>query len=222
MGKTGIQKTPFLITVALLVVFGGLSYILRYTTVTPDRPADFDQLPLEYKDWQGEEHIFSEVTYQVLQATSTTMRSYTHPQLDNSQPGLFIGYFEDQKYGAQIHSPRHCLPGGGWGIMSHTVTTLEINGRSLPVNRLIIGARNVRQLMYYWFETRSGIITNEFALKFDLFKNALLMRPTDAAFIRLTLFLPQGKTEQEGEQVLQNFLSDFLPKIENSLPFESR
>jgi EpsI family protein len=86
---------------------------------------------------------------------------------------------------------------------------------------VIIGAKESRQLMYYWFETRSGTITSEFALKFNLFLNALFMKPTDAAFIRLTVDIPPGGSIKTGEEVLHKFLTDFLTPIENSLPFNS-
>jgi EpsI family protein len=221
MEKTGISKAAVHTLIALLIVFGGLSYLLRYMSVKHDRPAEFDRIPIEHSGWQGEEHTFSEATYEILKATSSTVRSYTHPHIGDLKPTLFIAYFEDQKYGSQIHSPRHCLPGGGWGILSHIEENLTIDDHEFGINRLIIGDRKHKQLMYYWFETRSGTITNEFMLKFDLFKNALFMRPTDAAFIRVTVYLPPGKTEQEGEQILKNFLSDYLPQIENSLPFKN-
>jgi len=86
---------------------------------------------------------------------------------------------------------------------------------------VVMGARENLQLMYYWFETRSGSLTSEFALKFNLFLNALFMRPTDAAFVRLTVSLPPGKKLKDAEQVLESYLSDFYEQIENSLPFNS-
>jgi len=220
MEKTGIQKTGFRIIIILLIIAGGFSYLLRFTTVKPDKLAEFEQIPHETEEWQGEEILFSATTYEILKATSTTLRTYSGP--DNSAVSLFIGYFEDQKYGSQIHSPRHCLPGGGWGILAHLAKEIEINSRDIPINWLIIGDRDLRQLMYYWFETRSGYIRNEFALKFDLVKNALLMRPTDAAFVRLTVAVPPGRDLSYGDEILKDFLEEFYPEIENSLPFKSR
>jgi EpsI family protein len=219
MEKARIQASGLGLILVLLLVSGALAYTLRYMKVEPDRMADFERLPMENGKWKAEEMIFSEMTYEILKATKTTMRAYDSGE--ELIPVLFIGYFEDQKYGSQIHSPRHCLPGSGWGIMSHRQEKIEINGRILPINRVIIGARDNRQLMYYWFETRSGTLTSEFALKFNLFLNALFMRPTDAAFVRLTVNIPQGAPQKTAEDVLHDFLSDFLEPIENSLPFNS-
>jgi EpsI family protein len=219
MEKTRIQTASFRLILILLVLTGALTYTLRYLQVEPDKMADFSLVPQVLGDWRGEEYEFSQVTYDILKATSTTMRAYRSDA--DMIPILFIGYFKDQKYGSQIHSPRHCLPGSGWGILSHRQQIMDFHGISLPINRVVIGNRDDRQLMYYWFETRSGNITSEFALKFNLFLNALLMRPTDAAFIRLTVDLPRGGSEKSGEEILDKFLIDFYDSIENSLPFSS-
>jgi len=220
MEKTGIQKTGFRLIIILLIIAGALTYTLRYLKVEPDRMADFKAIPMSQGEWRSEEIFFSEETYQILKASLSTMRVYRSQ--NRLSPVLFIGYFEDQKYGSQIHSPRQCLPGSGWGILSQRTEEVDINGKKQALNRVIIGAREDRQLMYYWFETRSGTITSEFALKFNLFLNALFMRPTDAAFIRLTVDLPRGTSEKQGEEILHDYLVDFHDSIEKSLPFSSR
>ena len=219
MEKTGIQKTGFRIILALLILTGALSYTLRYIKVEPDSMPDFSLIPMSKAGWTAEEFQFPLSTLEILKATETTMRVYLSDL--PTAPALFIGYFEDQKYGSQIHSPRHCLPGSGWGILSHTQRDIDIDGVSLPINHVVIGNKDNLQLMYYWFETRSGKITGEFSLKFNLFLNALMMKPTDAAFIRLTVNLPPGWTIKQGEEILESYLSDFFQDIENSLPFNS-
>ena len=219
MEKARIQASGFGLIVALLIITGALTYTLRYIRVQPDKIADFSGIPMHTDSWTGEEILFSDETYAIMKATVSTMIAYKSE--DQPGPGLFIAYFQDQKYGAQIHSPRHCLPGSGWGILKHTQEKIHVNGQTLPVNRVLIGARENRQLMYYWFVTRTGVITSEFGLKFNLFMNALFLKPTDAAFVRLTVNLPRGVSEKAGEEELQNFLMDFIMPIEKSLPFGS-
>ncbi len=219
MEKARIQASGIGLIIALLILTGALTYTLRYIRVQPDTIADFSEIPKRDGTWSGEEILFSEETYAIMKATKSIMIAYKSE--DQPGPGLFIAYFQDQKYGAQIHSPRHCLPGSGWGILRHTREKIQINGQALPVNRVLIGARENRQLMYYWFVTRTGVITSEFGLKFNLFLNALFLKPTDAAFVRLTVSLPPGVSEKVGEEELQTFLGDFIMPIEKSLPFGS-
>ncbi len=206
----------YYIVIGLLLVAGALTVMLRYVRVHPERPSDFSVIPLEIDGWDGTEYALSDFTLEVLKATSTTSRRYRRP--DGAEASLFIGYFDDQKYGSQIHSPKHCLPGGGWGILESSPHDIEINGQEFSVNRVVIGNKKMRQVVYYWFRTRSGVLTNEYALKFDLVLNSVRLRPTDAALIRLVVNV-RGPDEAAADTILQDFLASIHESIENSLPF---
>jgi len=208
----------YYVIVALLILSGILALVLRFYRVSPDRPSDFSRIPLEADGWSGREYPLSDFTLEVLKATNTTGRSYR--DADRNVTTLFIGYFEDQKYGSQIHSPRHCLPGGGWGLLEMHPVELEIDGTMMSVNRVLIGNKKMLQVVYYWFRTRSGVLTNEYALKFDLVLNSLRFRPTDAALIRIVAEAPDGN-EATADKILLDFLNTFHDSIENSLPFET-
>jgi EpsI family protein len=190
--------------------------MLRYVRVHPERPSDFSVIPLEIDGWVGTEYALSDFTLEVLKATSTTSRRYRRP--DGAEASLFMGYFDDQRYGSQIHSPKHCLPGGGWGILESGPHDIKINGQEFSVNRVVIGNKKMRQVVYYWFRTRSGILTNEYALKLDLVLNSVQLRPTDAALIRLVVDI-HGSDEAAADMILCDFLASIHESIENSLPF---
>ncbi|HSH00714.1 MAG TPA: EpsI family protein, partial [candidate division Zixibacteria bacterium] len=184
--STPIRRTPLWPALAIILLGGALGLTLRYYQVEPANAPQFAQLPYQFGAYRGAEERFSDETYEILQATETTLRRYQDAR--GVTYWLFVAYFKDQKYGSQIHSPRHCLPGGGWRIEALQDFPIRAdNGFSVDANKLTIERDNHRQLMLYWFETRSGAIHNEFGLKFDLVKNALLFRPTDAAFVRLTV-----------------------------------
>lgn len=209
-----------IIAIVLLVVGGAFGNFLRYTEAAPERPADFDVIPNETEEYDGVERRFSATSYDVLQADTTTLRRYIGPE--GEVYWLFVAYFESQKYGSQIHSPKHCLPGGGWQILLHEQYVLPLpGGISKDVNRLVIADRGNRQLMIYWFETRSGTLHNEFMLKLDLVKNSLLFHPTDAAFVRLTLPLHRDDTIKEATERAERFFRTFYPPVEQALPFGS-
>jgi EpsI family protein len=132
--------------------------------------------------------------------------------------GLFIAYFRDQKYGSQIHSPRHCVPGGGWVVEGLERLPFDLGVRQVTVNRMTIAKKAEVSQMFYWFHTRSGDLASEYALKFDLVKNSLLFSPTDAVIIRLTVS-QRGKTPAECQKVAERFMRDILSDIRKSLPF---
>ena len=208
----------FIVVFCLLVPFGAMAMILRYMVVEPDRPSTLAEVPLNVGDWKGTDYPVDEATASVLQATETLVRDYTNPAGD--YVGIYIGYFHDQKYGSQIHSPRHCLPGGGWVVASLEQVPFNYSGRQIMVNRMTITKKNLVSQMFYWFHTRSGDLTSEYSLKFDLVKNSLLLSPTDAVIIRLTV--PQiNRKAEDCQKVAEKFMQDILGDVRKSLPFST-
>jgi EpsI family protein len=175
----------FVVLLALLIPFGLLAITLRYLVVEPKQPSSLASMPLQIGDWKGEDIPVSQATASVLQATEVLLRDFINAENENI--GLFIAYFRDQKYGSQIHSPRHCVPGGGWVVEGLERVPFDLGVRQITVNRMTIAnLANVNQ-MFYWFHTRTGDLASEYALKFDLVRNSLLFSPTDAVIIRLTV-----------------------------------
>lgn len=214
------MKTRILIA-SLIVLVGGVGgNILRYFKPQPQRPVIFEAIPFQLGDYSGKEHRFSEQSYEILQADTSTLRLYE--RADGKQLWLFVGYFGSQKYGSQIHSPRNCLPGSGWKIQTHLTYQMTLaNGPSREVNRLIISRNQQRSLMFYWFETRGGAISNEYGLKWDLVKNSLMFRPTDAAIVRLNIPLGDDDDIDMVSKRAIAWLDQFGPTIDKALPFKN-
>lgn len=201
----------------ILIAFGGLiGNALRFVETEPDGVADFSHIPIELGEYFGEEYILDDASAEALKADLSTHRIYRTP--DGAVYQLFVAYFKSQEYGSQIHSPKHCLPGGGWRIES--LEPLELRLENIPskiINHSIISNRNDRVAMFYWFETRSGSTRNEYNLKLDLIKNALSFNPTDAAIIRLTVDTPESQDKANDLGI--RFMSRFYPHIKKALPF---
>lgn len=213
------MKLAVIAATALITLGGLFGNYLRFNTKMPDRLPSFGDIPYSANGYSGEERRFSEVSYEVLKADATTLRLYRDSE--GTRFLLFVAYFSSQQYGSQIHSPKHCLPGGGWKIEKLQPFLLSPSGGiSKKINRVVIGHREEKQLMFYWFETRGGAIRNEFGLKWDLMMNSLFLRPTDAAFIRLTVPVTRGSMEQATAKAV-NFLNTFSPSLESALPFSN-
>ncbi len=206
----------FLIILLLLVPFGAMATVLRYIAVEPDQPSHLSEMPVEIDGWKAVVFPVGEATAAVLQATEVLLRGYSDSS--GNYVGLYIAYFKDQKYGSQIHSPRHCLPGGGWVLTGLEHVPFSLGERNITVNRMTIAKRNRVDQMFYWFHTRSGDLTSEYSLKFDLVRNSLLLSPTDAAIIRLTV--AQGdRTPDECQRLAEQFMTMILPEVRKALPF---
>jgi EpsI family protein len=205
----------------LLVIVAGLyTRTLRSHEVAPPQTARLGRIPAIQQSWSGADVRFDARIYQVLSADTTLMRHYVSPDA----PGdvwLFVAYFRSQHTGAQIHSPKNCLPGGGWNIASSTPVLLPMGGRRVKVTRFVIARGPEREVVYYWFMTRAGVIRDEYALKLDLVRNALLRRPTDAAFVRLSGPVLPGGLEETDRQ-MASFCEVFSPDLLRALPFPAR
>lgn len=206
----------FILLLVLLVPLGILGVTLRYLVVVPSQPSQLAAMPIQTGNWRGQDVPVSKATASVLQASEVLLRDYV--SIDGEYVGLFIAYFRDQKYGSQIHSPRHCVPGGGWVVESLARVPFQLDTKQITVNRMTIARKSDVSQMFYWFHTRSGDLASEYSLKFDLVKNSLLFSPTDAVIIRLTVS-QRGKTPAECQQVAERFMREVLPDIRNSLPF---
>ncbi len=207
-----------IIAIVVIVVFGSFGTYLSNSQVSPDSSPDFNTVPMDGFGYYGIEHRFDDYAYDVLKADTTTLRLYR--DIDNSTYWLFMAYFSSQKYGAQIHSPKHCLPGGGYRIETIEPYEIAIEGQEdLVINRLLIASPRRKELMLYWFETRGGVISSEYGLKFDLMRNAMLLRPTDAAICRITMPLSLSANFDEATGKAVTFIQKFYPSMKESLPF---
>jgi EpsI family protein len=79
---------------------------------------------------------------------------------------------------------------------------VAINGVPLRVNRTIIEFGDQRQLVYYWFQQRGRVITNEFAVKWYIFLDSLTRHRTDGALVRLIVPLPRTMREEVADRHL--------------------
>ena len=134
---------------------------------------------------------------------------------------LYVAFYNSQRKGASIHSPRSCLPGGGWVIMDSSVIELPQPAGGVPglrANRVVIQQGESRQLVYYWFQGRGRVITNEYMAKWYIFQDALARQRTDGALVRLITYLPPGADEAEGDRRLQRFAADFGPLLMDYIP----
>ena len=139
-------------------------------------------LPRTLGHWWGEDLPTNETAAAVLAADGMLHRRYRRD--DGASVWFFVAYYAQQQVNSQIHSPRHCLPGGGWRISSLEREALRLGGTVRPASRLRIRKDESAQDVYYWFRTQNGRLAGEYALKWDLVRNALARRPTNTAFVR--------------------------------------
>lgn len=155
-------------------------------------------------------------TWEVLKPSDYLTRVYYSP--GEGQLGLYIAYFQTQRGGQTIHSPKNCLPAAGWQPTVSTVSTLALpDGRQVPVNNYIIRKDLEEQVVLYWYQSHGRIIANEYLGKFYLAMDALRLNRTDAALVRITAPVINGD-EKEAEQRATVFAKQVAMDVEQIIP----
>lgn len=118
-----------------------------------------------------------------LRATSYVSRTYRGAA---GELGLFIAYYARQHAGESMHSPKQCLPGGGWEIWDYGSATVTVGGRRVTVNRYSIQNAGRRATVLYWYQSRQRIIASEYLAKVLLVRDALVEGSTAGSLVRIT------------------------------------
>lgn len=137
---------------------------------------------------------------------------------------FYSAYYASQSGGASSHSPRTCIPGGGWKldrIDERDVAIPASAGRpesTLKVNRTVIQKGEDRQLVYYWFDQRGRNLTDEFEVKWYILRDAITRSRTDGALMRLVTAVSPGEDIAQADQRLADFLAVTTPLIPEYVP----
>lgn len=193
-------------------VAGALAVGGRVEEIPPR--AGFESFPLTLQDWKGRDDRLDTIVLDELKLDDYVIADYRNGEGD--VVNFYVAYYGSQRSGASAHSPRSCLPGGGWRIESHTKVNIDPGG--IPVNRFVIRKGEYRQLVYYWFKQRDRIITNEFAVKWYLLWDALTRNRTDGALVRLTTLMQPGEDIERGDARLRAFAALAVPELEAYVP----
>ena len=155
-------------------------------------------------------------TLEVLKPTDYLTRAYYAPGA--GEIGLYIAYFQTQRGGQTIHSPKNCLPAAGWNPTVNTVTTLDLpDGRHVPVNKYIVRKGLDEQVVLYWYQSHGRVVANEYLGKFYLAMDALRLNRTDAALIRVTAPVYNGK-ENEAQDRATAVAKQVAMDVEQIIP----
>ncbi len=205
------------LVLCLLIATLLLSYGVNYRETIPIKKP-FAQFPLDVDTWHGKRGFLDDETISGLHFSDYTVIDYVNP--DGKLISLYAAYYQSQRKGASIHSPETCLPASGWsftkaGLISFTVPQSK-NG--LTVNRVLFEKLNAKQVAYYWFPVRGRILHNIWELKFFNFWDAITLKRTDGALVRLITPLSADEDAETADKRLQRFTSLVFPVLRDFLP----
>lgn len=213
------MKLKYLLLVVFLAALTGYTYRLRADDTGTRRESHttvrLSAIPLSFGEYRGQEEMLDERLLAALAADQAVFRTYHG--VGRRPMWLFMGYFEQPTDDSQIHSPKHCYPGAGWDIHRESSISLEVNGLAVEAKELLITNGSESQLVYYWFLTDTGILTNEYALKWDMMKNALLGRSQCSTFVRFSTRLESPGDEMAAARDLRAFVETIAPYVHRTI-----
>jgi EpsI family protein len=120
---------------------------------------------------------------------------------------LYVGYYTYQKQGKSIHSPRNCLPGAGWEpVESGTLPIASAPGvGSRDMNKYVLANQGHYAAVYYWYQGRGRIESNEYTVKYNLMRDAAVYGRTEEALVRLVVPL-NTRTDRSQERIRAEIL----------------
>jgi exosortase D (VPLPA-CTERM-specific) len=204
---------------ALLVLFAVASRTLPAPQQVVPARASFTTFPLHIGAWSGRRQGMEPVYLDALKLDDYILANYSS---GNAGPvNLYVAWYDQQTTGASTHSPKGCLPGGGWRIQDFAQIDLaaaRVGGQRLTVNRALIQYENQRELVYYWFQQRGRVVTNEYLVKWYLLVDSVLRHRTDGALVRLIVPITPAMTEASADRLLSGFLATVGPHLDPYLP----
>lgn len=212
------MRESFRVALSCVLLLGALLF-LRFRSsgeAVPIRKS-LAAFPTAIGAWQGRELTLLETqVLEALRVKDYLMRRYV--DADGRSLWLYIGYWETQRKGAQIHSPKNCLPGGGWEPLEAGYMTIPLPPPFAPitVNRYLIQKDQDQQLVFYWYHSQGKAMAGEVAARIEMVKSAIVRNRTDSAIIRLSS--PVYESVPETSARLVQYIQTMYPVLGRFLP----
>lgn len=219
LGRGGLTAP---VTAALVLLLTGVvgSFAIQNREETIPQHVSLSTFPSIVGEWQGRDRLIDPAVLDELKLTEYVMASYFTK--DDPRPvELYVAYYDSQRKGASVHSPRACLPGGGWMIEEfgqREIPNARADGSSLRVNFAVIGKGQARAAVYYWFMQRGRYLTNEYLVKWFIFWDALTRNRTDGAMVRVTVPLSDLNDLPAAEKQAERFIRAVEPRLYYHIP----
>ncbi|MAV29796.1 MAG: VPLPA-CTERM-specific exosortase XrtD [Cycloclasticus sp.] len=205
----GLANIPLLLVIAILFASGIASQLLdQRSEFYPEHPP-FVNFPLQINEWTGKHEKIDKDVIKKLGMTDYLLANYSNHQ--NETVNFYVAYYQSQRKGVSPHSPRVCIPGGGWEIAKFERT----NAAGHPVNRVLIKKGEHRQLVYYWFQGHGRVIANEYTNKWYLFLDSIFKNRTDGALVRYSTGISTNEDISSADSRIISFMNESESHLNN-------
>lgn len=188
--------------------------------VFPDR-IEFGNFPLDLGEWNcSAMQEMTKSTLIKLDVTDYLLCDFRNAQ-ETSIANVYVGYHSSQTRDTGgndniIHPPEHCLPGSGWDIIQSEVVPLDV-GIKGEAKRMIIAKGNMRNLVYFWYQSRGRVLARDHEKVMYMFLDRALSGRTDGSLVRFTVPIIHGN-EAQAESTFESIAQQITPLLTDFVP----
>jgi len=219
-----------MIKTLVAVAFIGLNfytyYFLARNPVYPARRS-LAEFPLDLEEWTcAERGAMDAKTERNLGVTDYLICRYASP----SKPAgidVYVGYHASQvreEGGGSgenaIHPPAHCLPGSGWDIVENRTVPLDLPGlpqENATVKRLVIAKGRARSLVYYWYQSRGRVVSEDWQKIIYVGLDRAFRGRTDGSLVRFTVPIRRDD-DAKAEEAFRDLAPHILTRLSEYVP----
>jgi len=213
--RAGHSSIPLIVSSLLLTVVGILSFSTSHLPPMGLREG-LAQFPLVIDDWKAHntERISSDI---IEKSGAEDVFTAGYSNREEKAVSLYIGYrgspfLESENF---FHSPNVCIPSSGWKVVqkkTHHISGVPYFG-TIPVSEMVIEKMGYRQLVYFWFQTKSRVSHNVNINRYHLSLHAIMRDNTYDIFIRPISQLYEGETIEDAEKRMDQFVKEMMPVL---------
>jgi EpsI family protein len=212
-----LKSTPARVVTLVLVLHAALFYTLSHgEAVLLVRP--LAEFPKQIGEWRMiQEGVLDQETRDILKADDYLTRDYVSPS-STETVNFYVAFFRTQRTGQTPHSPKNCLPGGGWVPSASSIVDVAIPGRAQPirVNQYIVAKGPLRDVVMYWYQSHGRVVASEYAAKIYVVADALRYNRTDTALVRVVV--PVTGSDDDAVRIAREFVVAFFTPLAQFLP----
>jgi EpsI family protein len=171
-------------------------------------------IPLAIGEWRGVDVPLTEHIVAAAGIDDYLDRIYINGRGDEAD--LYVGYYNSQRSGDLIHSPKNCLPGAGWEWVRTGRRNVSVGGPVIRVNDFLIAKGLQQDLAIYWYQGRGRAIADEYQSRLWMIADAISRRRSDGSLVRI--IVPIQNSEDHAREQAVKFLQALWPSLNQFIP----
>lgn len=201
------------ITISVALLISTAMYLLYIGEIKKVPMAkDLILFPERLGDWQGTNTAINDKVLAVLGVEDYLMRRYSGGE--GPDIWLYVGYYESQREGDIIHSPKHCFQGSGWNAISNSQERIYLTKgpvKSVKINRYLVQNGVKKDLVAYFYYSGGRVVANDYLYRLGLIWDTMLKKRSDGALVKISCTVTSG--EIHTWQHLVSFFQEFFPEL---------